>query len=168
MTSLSLYQLVGDRLDLQNKLQELNFDEQTVLDTLEGEATELEAKIEDYGFVIRNMEAFVGAMKAEEVRMTERRMRQEKKVEHIKEWLLTNMQACGITKIDCPVFSLSIKQNPPKVILDNEGLIPMEYFKEVIVEPIFSLQKKVVADAIKSGIEVPGAHLETGYRIEIK
>lgn len=165
---MNLYELVGARLDLQHKLQELNLDEQTILDTLEGDSAELEAKIENYGWVIKSMESFVGAMKVEENRMTERRKKQEKKVEYIKEWLLTNMQACGITKIECPAFTLSVKQNPPKVVIDNEGLIPNEYYREVTIEPTWSLEKKVVSDAIKSGIEVPGAHLETGYRIDIK
>ena len=165
---MNLYELVGARLDLQHKLQELNLDEQTILDTLEGDSAELEAKIENYGWVIKSMESFVGAMKVEENRMTERRKKQEKKVEYIKEWLLTNMQACGITKIECPAFTLSVKQNPPKVVIDNEGLIPNEYYREVTIEPTWSLEKKVVSDAIKSGIEVPGAHRETGYRIDIK
>lgn len=164
----SLYQLTGERLALQSKLSELNLDTDTINDTLEGESTELEAKIADYGFVIKNLEAFGEAIKAEEVRLQERRKAQEAKVAHIKHWLLTNMQACGISKIEHPAFTISVKANPAKVVVDNEGQIPQEYFKQVIVEPVWQLEKKVVADAIKAGVVVAGAHLETGFRIDIK
>jgi len=164
----SLYELTGQRLELQRKLETLNIDEEVILDTLEGESAELEAKIADYGFVIRNMEAFGDAIKAEETRLTLRRKSQEAKIDHIKAWLLQNMETCGISKIEHPAFTISVKSNPAKVVVDNEGQIPQEYFKQVIVEPTWQLVKKDVADAIKAGKEVTGAHLEQSKRIEIK
>jgi len=164
---MNLFELTKSRLELQNKLQELNLDEQTIQDTLEGESTELEAKIEDYGFVIRNMEAFSEAMKAEEKRMADRRKSQEVKIERIKDWLLTNMQACGIQKIECPAFTISVRQNPAKVIIDNEAFIPSE-FMVMPPPPPASPDKKAIASAIKLGKEVAGAHTEHGFRIEIK
>src|SRR3989337_851775 len=102
----SLYDLTTVRLSLQRKLDELDFDQQTVLDTLEGSSTELQAKIEDYGYVIKNMESFVESIKAEEDRIAKRRKIYESRVGHIKEWLKTNMIACGITKIECPAFTI--------------------------------------------------------------
>lgn len=164
---MNLFELTSERLALQNKLQAMDFDEQTIQDTLEGESTELQAKIEDYGFVIRNMEAFADAMKVEEKRMADRRKAHENKVERIKEWLLTNMQACQITKIECPAFTIALRNNPPKVVIDNEGSIPCELFTYPEAPPP-SPNKKAIADALKSGQEVAGAHLEQGVRIEIK
>lgn len=162
---MNLFELTTERLALQTKLQELNFDEQTILDTLEGESTELQAKIEDYGFVIRNMEAFTEAMKLEEARMAARRKAHENRVERIKEWLLTNMQACQISKIECPAFTIAVRTNPTKVIVDDEKALPSGYFH--IPDPIPQLDKKALAAALKAG-EVVGAHLEQGVRLEIK
>lgn len=163
----SLYELVGKRLELQKKLEELNFDDETIIDTLEGDSTNLQAKIEDYGFVIRNLEAFSDAIKAEEIRLSERRKAHEKRVENIKSWLLHNMQACGITKIECPVFSISVRTNPQKVIVDDETAIP-DRFLVVPDLPPPSPDKKAIAAAIKSGEDVPGCHLEQSNRLEIK
>jgi hypothetical protein len=144
----------------------MNFDEQTIQDTLEGESTELQAKIENYSFVIRNMEAFTEAMKAEETRMAERRKAQEAKIARIKHWLLTNMQACDITKIECPAFTIALRNNPPKVVVDDEKAIPAGYFK--IPDPLPpQLDKKALAADLKAG-NVDGAHLEHGVRLEIK
>ena len=166
MSGLSLYQLTGDRLALRNKLESMDFDTETIQDTLEAESTEIQLKIESYGFVIKEMEAFTEAMKAEEKRMSDRRKAQEAKIERIKYWLLTNMQACEITKIECPAFTIALRNNPPKVVVDDEKAIPSGYF--VIPDPLPpQLDKKALAIALKAG-DIPGAHLEQGVRIEIK
>lgn len=165
----SLYDLTQERLALQNKLETLDFDSQTIQDTLEAGSTELEAKITDYGYVIKNLDVFTDAMKAEEKRMADRRKVHEARVEHIKTWLLTNMEACGIMKIDCPAFSIAVKANPPKVVVDEIGTIPMAYMRAlpiVIPEPVPN--KKLITDAIKAGLTVNGCHLEQSNRIEIK
>lgn len=164
---MNLYELTSSRLALQSKLQDMNFDEQTIQDTLEGESTELQAKIEDYGFVIRNMEAFSEAIKAEEKRLSERRKTQEAKVERIKAWLLENMQICNIQKIECPAFTIAVRTNPPKVVIENESDIP-EQFMVTPEPPPAAPDKKLIATTIKSGQDVAGCHLEQSQRIEIK
>lgn len=163
----TLYQLTAQRLELQGKLESLNLDDVTVADTLEGDSTEIAAKIEDYGFVIRNLESFVGAIKEEENRLADRRKANEKKVTRIKEWLLSNMVACGITKIECSVFSVTVRQNPGSVIIDNDKLIPDE-FMTVPELPVPAPNKKAIAQAIKDGLDVPGCHIEKSQRVEIK
>lgn len=165
----SLYDLTKERLALQSKLEELDFDTQTIQDTLEAGSTELEAKITDYGYVIKNLDVFTDAMKAEEKRMADRRKSHEARVEHIKEWLLTNMVACGITKIDCPAFSIAVKTNPPKVVFDDARLVPGAYIRTPpIIIPESVPDKKLITEAIKSGLTVNGCHLEQSQRIEIK
>lgn len=163
----SLYQLVGERLALQNKLEELNFDEQTIEDTLEGDSLAIQAKIESYAFVIRNMEALPETIKAEEKRLADRRKAIEKRVDNIKEWLLINMQHAGITKIESPVFTVALQNNPPSLVVDNESLIPADYFKQPETPPP-ALDKTLVKKAIADGYEVPGAHIESKQRIVIK
>lgn len=163
----TLYELTAQRLELQTKLESLNLDEVTVADTLEGDSTEIAAKIEDYGFVIRNLESFVGAIKEEENRLADRRKANEKKLAHIKDWLLSNMVACGISKIECPVFSVTVRSNPGSVIIDNDKLIPDEYMT-VPELPVPVPNKKLIAAAIKDGLDVPGCHAEKSQRVEIK
>lgn len=167
MSELTLYELTAQRLELQRKLMEMEFDAVTIADTLEGESSALEAKIEDYGWVIRNMEAFGDAIKSEEKRLAERRQAHEVKVAKVKDWLLENMQVCGISKIECPVFTISLKNNPPKVVIDDEKLIP-DQFLVVPDLPLPSPDKKAIAAELKAGKEVAGCHLSQSKRIEIK
>lgn len=163
----SLYELTSERLALQNTLQSLDMDAQTIEDTLEGDSQALQVKIENYGYVIRNMESFAEAIKAEEDRLSKRRRIQENRVEQIKNWLKLNMEACGIQKIECPAFTIAVQNNPASVVIDTEYLIPAEYMCQPEPPPP-APNKAAIKDAIKSGIEVPGAHLSQSTRIVIK
>lgn len=167
MNDMTLYELSAERLALQNKLQSLDLDVETIADTLEGESSAITAKIADYGYVIKNLDAFVDAIKAEENRIVARRKASEKKVEHIKEWLLLNMVGCNIKSVECPAFSITVKKNPPKVVIDDESLIPDDYL--VVPElPPPSPDKKTIAAVLKKGEQIPGCHLESSNRIDIK
>ena len=163
----SLYELSGARLALQHKLDILNLDTETINDTLDGESAELEAKIQDYGFVIRNLESFSDSIKSEEKRLSERRKAHDVKVTRIKEWLLQNMIACGISRIECPAFTIAVQNNPASVAIDAEGLIPEGYMR--LPEPLpLAPNKSMIATALKSGQDVPGCHLEQSQRLVIK
>ena len=163
----SLYNLVGERLALQNKLEELDFDQQTILDTLEGDSVAIQAKIEDYAFIIRNMESLPEQMKAEEKRLSDRRKAIENRVQRIKDWLLVNMQQAGITKIESPVFTVALQNNPASVIIDDESLID-DGFKRMPDPLPLVVDKKLIKMAIDAGQEVNGAHIEVKQRLVIK
>lgn len=163
----NLYELVGERLTLQRHLESMDLDDVTIADTLEGESIDIENKIVSYGYVIRNMDVFTDSMKAEETRMAERRKAHEKRVASIKSWLLQNMQLCEISKIECPAFSITLKNNPPSVVIDDDELIPDGY-KKLPEPPPLTANKTMIATALKSGLDVPGCHLEQKQRLEIK
>lgn len=163
----TLRELTGERLALQDKLEGLDLDEQTILDTIEGNSTEIVAKIEDYGYVIRNMESFVEAVKAEEERMVKRRKIAESRVGYIKEWLFKNMIACDIKKIECPAFTISIQNNPQSVVIDSESQIPSDYMRQPEPPPP-TPDKKLIGQALKDGFDVPGCHLAQSQRLVIK
>lgn len=163
----TLFELTSERLALKNELEVLNLDEQTILDTLEGSSTELQAKIENYGFVIKEMESFADAIKAERDRMDKRLKVQESRIGHIKEWLKTNMIACEIKKVECPAFTIALQNNPGAVVIDAENLIPEGYMKLPEPPPMIP-NKKLIGEAIKAGMDVPGCHLEKSQRLVIK
>jgi len=166
---MNLYQLTGERLALQSHLEALDFDEQTIADTLEGASTELTAKIEDYGFVLRNMDAFAEAMLAEEVRMTTRRLAHEKRIQAIKDWLLQNMIACNITKIECAAFTIKAVVNPASVDVFDAAQIPAEFMRTPEPKPpIAAPDKRAILDAMKTGQAVAGCSIKHTQKLVIK
>jgi hypothetical protein len=86
-----------------------------------------------------------------------------------KNYLLTNMQVAGITKIEANngSFKASIQNNPPSVVIDDESLIPADYMR-VPDAPPPAPDKTLIKQAINDGYEVPGAHLQTTQRLVIK
>lgn len=164
---LALYQLADLYLQDLQKLADLDLDEQTVADTLEGLSGELEVKATNVAAFTRNLEASAEAIKNAEAAMAARRRSIERRAESLRAYLKANMERVGIVKIESPQFCLAIKKNPPAVHVEAPELVPAEYMKTPPPPPPV-LDKKSVADALKAGRDVPGCRLDQGTRLEIK
>jgi hypothetical protein len=163
----SLYILTGEYLALSQKLLESDLDEQTIADTLEGAAGELEEKATNVAMFVRNLEASAEQIKLARQQMDARCKALESKADSIKRYLKENMIRSGITKIESPYFALTIKKNPPSVVIDDQTQLPSDYIVTPPAPPP-APDKKLIAQAIKDGYTVPGAHLEQTERLEIK
>lgn len=164
---LALYQLADLYLQDLQKLADLDLDEQTVADTLEGLSGALEVKATNVAAFTRNLEASAEAIKNAEEQMAKRRKAIERRAESLRAYLKANMERTGILKIESPQLLLTIKKNPPAVHVEAPELVP-EKFKKVPQPPPPMIDKKAVADALKAGEDVPGCRLEQGTRLEIK
>ena len=166
-TSLALYEIADAYLvDLQ-RLAELDLDEQTISDTLEGLSGELEVKATNVAMFCRNLEASAEAIKGAEAQMAARRKAIENRAGRLRQYLKDNMERVCILKIESPFLALSIRKNPSAVHVEALELVPMEFFNPPMPPPPV-LDKKRVADALKSGKDVPGCRMEQGTRLEIK
>jgi hypothetical protein len=106
------------------------------------------------------------ALKTVELRIQQRRKSAEKRVTWLTEYLRSNMEHLGFGDISDPEIKLKLKRLPPKVILEDESIIP-ESFKESKIEVL--IRRAQIMDALKSGTAVPGAFLRTdGNRLEIR
>jgi hypothetical protein len=167
MTNLALYQIADQYLIDLDKINDMELDDQTFKDTLEALTGDFELKATNVSMYVRNIEASVDAIKQAEKQMYERRKSLENKIDRLKEYLKDNMIRTGITKIDCPYFQLSLRNNPESVEVINLDMIPPEYF-DIPPLPAPILNKKAVKDAIKNGIEVDGAKLIRNQSLQIK
>ena len=166
-TSIPLYQLADQYLAAAHELTDLDIDEQTVIDTLEGMTGEFEEKAINVAKFIQNLRSSSAAMKLAEEKMHNRRKAVEKREQNIIDYLKLNMERCGITNINCDYFSLSIRNNPVSVVIDNQLMIPNGFMRQPEDTPL-EPDKKAIADAMKSGVDIPGAHLEVFTRLDIK
>ena len=82
------------------------------------------------GFFL-NIDVDIQAMKEAEKRIADRRKVKENQVKWMKDYLLSNMVRTGITKIECPQFKISIRNNPESVSVLDESLIPAEFMRSV-------------------------------------
>lgn len=164
---LALFQLADLYVQDMQKLADLDLDEQTVADTLEGLSGALEVKATNVAAFARNLEASAEAIKNAEAQMAARRKAIEKRAESLKAYLKANMERTGILKIESPQFCLAIKKNPPAVHVEAQELVPAAFFNQS-PPPAPVLDRKRVADALKAGQDVPGCRLEQATRLEIR
>jgi len=165
---MKLYELTDNFKQAERDLNEMlysgDIDEQTVTDTLDGIRGEIEEKAKNVAMYIGNIESTAKAIKEQEKAMSERRKRLEAQAEGIRRYLKDKMQECEISKIECPFFTMSIKKNPPKLVID-ESQLDRNYTEAVIT---YKPKKDVIKQELKAGNEIQGARLEQGTRLDIK
>lgn len=128
-------------------------------DTMEGIEGEFQEKGKAIAMVALNIDGDLEAIQSQIDRLTERKRIITNRKDSLKEYLRTNMEASGITKITHPLFTITCGKGKPIVVIDDEKAIPDDY---VNVKVTSAPDKAAIAKAIKDGIEVPGAHTETG------
>ncbi|MGJ7512384.1 siphovirus Gp157 family protein [Variovorax sp. GT1P44] len=166
MNTPTLYEIsAAYRADVE-KLANLDLDEETLADTLEGMSGELEEKAQNVIFFARNLEATAAAIKEAEAKMAARRKALETRADGLRRYVFSAMQLAGVTKIECPYFRLAIQNNPPSVDLYEPDLLPLEYMTQPETPPP-APDRKAIGAALKAGKDVPGAKLTQGQRLAI-
>jgi hypothetical protein len=131
-----------------------DIDEKALFDTLEG-STNLHEAI---AAVIRSAledEAMAKALRSRIEDMRQRLSRIESTAEAKREAALNAMERADMIKLTAPDFTVSVRINPPSLVITSEAEIPHEFW---LPQPP-KLNKKGLLDAINSGWAVPGAVL---------
>jgi hypothetical protein len=149
------------------KLEDLDLDEQTLLDTLEAIGGELETKCMNTAFVARNLEATAAQIEEAAKAMNERAKAMKNRAVRIRQYLLDGLTLAQRDKIDTPYFRIKIALNPPSVQIADESLIP-DLYKTDPPPPAPVPDKAAIKKAILDGFEVPGCSLVRGRRLDIK
>lgn len=166
----ALYALTNQYMALAEKLSDGDFDAATIADTIEasGITDEIAEKAQGLEYVARGAEAHNLAIDAEIARLQALKQHRMKVAAGLRGYLLDNMQHMGIERIDCPMFSISIRKNPPAVEIFDQLSLPSQFM--VVPEPkppVAAPDKKAIAAAIKAGQDVPGAKLVQGVRLNV-
>jgi hypothetical protein len=165
--STALYVLSAEYRDAAAKLADMDLDEQTVADTLDGLAGELEAKAQNVALFTRNLEALADQIKAAEAQMAARRKSIEGRAAALRRYLLSNMQTAGIRTLDCPYFRLAVRVNPTSVDVFDVGQVPSTYMRQAAPPPPAPDKAAIKAD-LAAGRDVPGCRLVQGERLDIR
>lgn len=154
--STNLFDLAGEARALRERLIDLELDEQTVLDTLEGETGELTARSANIVAVALEIEAQAAAIREAEQRMAQRRKALDNRAERLRAYVRDALQVAGISRVECPWFVATVQQNPPSVVIDSEEQLPALYLRE---RTTVEADKAAIKAALQAGHDVPGARL---------
>ncbi len=167
MKGVSLYELAAEHRQNLEKLADLDLPAEVVADTLESLGGDLEEKTQNVAAFICNLESAAEAIKNAEEKMAKRRKAIENRAASLRRYVLDAMMHNGIQKIECPLFRIGIVKNPPSVEIYDERQVPVQYMTDPPPPPP-QIDKKLIAQALKDGFDVPGARLAQGVRLAIR
>lgn len=160
----TLYELSAEARALRDTMLDAGISEEAISDTLEAE-TGIVEKIQQYVYVIKEMESFANSADVEAKRMTLRAKTSKERVATLKNWLMQNMQHAGIKKQEYPEFTVRVQNNPQSVDILNESVIPKSFFVTPEVEP--RLDRKLILEKLKDGEKVKGAAIKQTQTLRI-
>jgi len=158
--------LAGEYRAAAEKLADLDMDAQTVADTLESLSGDLEEKAQAVGHMVRAIEANAAAMAQWAKEAQERARSAQARAERLREYLSTQLQACGIQRVEGPGIALSWRKSSA-VVIDEPGLIPAAYMRQPDPPPP-APDKAAIGAALKAGLDIPGAHIDTRQHLQIR
>lgn len=144
----SLYNLRSDYERVLNMMYDDEYDEQTVIDTLDAIEDTIEEKAEAYGIVIKNLNADIEAIEAEEKRLKSRKQALERHKNNMKGNLYNAMKTVGRNEIKTALFSFNIQKNGGKraLILDVEPeRLPIS-FQKITIEADNNALRELLGD----------------------
>lgn len=165
MSNITLYQA--------NELARLHnhIDDDGVVDIESFDQSKIALKEKQLAVVayLKNNDANIGMLDNAIKQLQDRKKAMQTRHDSLKDYLLTNMQANGITEINAEnlTFTAKIKNNPASVVIDDESLLPADYMRQPETPPP-APDKTLIKKAINDGFEVPGARLTQGFRLDIK
>ena len=162
----ALYLIAAEYRAQAELLADLDLPPEVVADTLESISGDMQTKAQAVAAMARSLYASADACKAWAKQSTDCAKAIIARADALRDYLANNMQACGITKINGPVVSLSFRASHA-VVIDEPALIPATYMRQAPT-PAPEPDKEAIKTAIKVGEIVPGAHVETRMNLQIK
>lgn len=159
-----LYEISSAWDKLMSMDMETDEDQRAFIELLNELQGTFDEKAEAYCKVLRNIESEVDGFDTEIDRLKKRKDALVNKHKRIKSYFdiaCRQIMNYGDERI-VGIFRIWYKKNPPKCIVCDESLVPNEYKKTTVD---YELAK--IKDAIKSGIDVPGAYLVQDTSLQI-
>lgn len=109
--------------------------------------------------VLNSLDSDVTALDNEIKRLQARKKAITGNKDRLKEYLRYNMESTGITKINHPLFNITLRKGQAKADVLDDTLIPDEFMKvKTEIKPDLVAIKK----ALKDGEDIPGVALIDG------
>ncbi|MEX2955522.1 siphovirus Gp157 family protein [Staphylococcus pasteuri] len=139
-------------------------DEQILKDTLDSINDALEDKADGYVAVIKSLEGDNSAIDEEIKRLRQRKTSNQNGIKRLKETLQEVMEETGKEKFKTALNSYSIANNPPSLDVQDDSLIPKEYW----ISQSPTLNKKDLLKDIKAGTEIKGVELKQTRSLRVR
>ncbi len=161
---MKLYELANEYLALAQLADDPDLPPEALHDTLEGLEGEIEVKAQALVQVVASLEGDTSVIDAEIKRLQDRKRVIANRANSLRDYLRHNMEVTGISKIECPLFQITLAKGRPMAVIENEERIPDRYVK-LVRQP----DKAAILAALKAGEDVPGCAMgESKQSLRIK
>lgn len=162
----TLYSLSEEYIQLVDLLEDPKVDPHLIEQELDRLSDQIAVKADKLSGLIRWLEGLADLRRAEIDRLKTGASTLDNRAAQCRAYLLQHMQATGMTRIDTARFTLTVKQNPPRVEVLEPMLVPSEYQRtKITIEP----DKTAIREHYKqTGEVVPGVEIVRGERLDIR
>lgn len=166
---MKLYDLTNEYLALLDAIDNDEIPEEAIADTLEAITGEIESKADSIASLLKNLDADILAIKAEESRLAERRKAKEKSYERIKEYLSSTLQLAGLDKIETARNKISFRKSESVEVDEDAFIIWAQKNRDDLLTYVApKVNKTEIKKALKNGEEIIGAELRINSNIQLK
>ena len=159
----TLYDITADMAELLRLHAEGEIDDQTLADTLDAGLKDDEAaKLEQYAYVYRSLDAEADMIRAEESRLRAKRVAKENAAERLRERVQAHLVSTGQTKAKAGLFSWTLRTSKAVAITDDAA-VPLELCRRLIVP-----DKTAIRELLDAGENVPGACIEERQSVVLR
>lgn len=158
---MNLYELTGNY----RKVSEMeDLDEVALKDTLDSIQEDIETKIQNISFVVKEKEADVKAIEETIKTLEKRKASATNTIDYLKKYSQTAMEVTGVEKIKTPFVTVWVQNNKESVNIVDENKLNKKY----LVEQPPKADKKLLLADLKEGKEVEGAELQQTRSLRIR
>lgn len=160
---MTLYKMTTEYLELLALLEDPDVSEETIRDTLTMVLEDIGDKVEDYGKVLKQMEADRDALKAEKMRLAARQQAIENGIERLRDGIKSAMLITNQKKLKTGLFTFGLTTRKKLVLDVDEEAVPWEFAK-VTVKP----DTKKITEAMNKGDDIDWAHFEEAESLTVR
>jgi len=169
---MNLFEISQQYIDFCAAVENGDIPEEAIPDTLESLEGEFRAKADNIAVFIKSLEYDASSLEQEAKTLSERAKGKKTKAQSLRQYLFRQMQDAGLSRIDTPRNLLSIRKNPPKVAITQEG----EFIRwaqkngrdDLLKFSDPAVNKKEIANQLKLGNRLPGCEFVQEFRLDIK
>jgi hypothetical protein len=160
----ALYALVGEYRGIMDAVES---DDDASMDVRLAELNDaIEAKACGVSRILSNIKQDIDAHEKEIARLLYTKRRLETRHRKLRDYILSNMLALGVTKLQAGVTSFSVQNSPASVVVTDESLVPEECKRTKIVTEV---DKRLVLEQYKKyGECAPGTEVVVTKRLVIR
>ena len=139
------------------------------LEALAGLQGAIEEKAETIVKAVRILEAEAEAFTAEAQRMAAQAATRGRRVDSLKEYLKSNLEAAGLSFLKAGLFTVALQANSmPTCIVSDEAAIPADFWYTPPPPPPPVDKKAITKHWKETGEQVPGAEVVQGRHLRIR